>query len=79
MLVATVRWGKEPGTILTPHKFKNGKYKTEKFKGGDWKWVESEDDLKQWLRGNWSIRMSNTDSRFHSAPSLIAPRFVRGW
>ncbi len=79
MLKARVRWGKEPETILRPHKFRNGKFKTEEFKGGDWKWVETEEGLKQYLRRGWSIRMSNPDSEYHRAPSLIVPRFVNGW
>jgi hypothetical protein len=79
MLEATVRWGKEPGIILRPHKFKNGKFQAEEFKGGDWKWVDGEEGLKQFLRRNWSIRMSDPESKQHRAPSLIVRRFIRGW
>ena len=79
MLESRVRRGKEPGVILRPHKFGNGKYKAEKFKGGDWEWVETEQGLRPFLQRGWSIRMSNPDTASHKAPSLIVPRFVRGW
>jgi hypothetical protein len=62
MLHATVKWGKEPGIKLRPHKFSNEKSKAEEFKGGDWEWVNKEDDLSRFLKRGWSIRMSNTDS-----------------
>jgi hypothetical protein len=79
MLQATVRWGKEPGVVLKPHRFRNGKFKASEFKGGRSEWAASEEDLKGLLRKGWSIRMSNPDSDYHRAPSLIIPAFVRGW
>ena len=79
MLQATVRWGKEPGVVLKPHRFRNGKFKASEFKGGRSEWAASEEDLKGLLRKGWSIRMNNPDSDYHRAPSLIIPAFVRGW
>jgi hypothetical protein len=79
MLQAKVRWGKEPGVVLKPHRFRNGKFKASEFKGGRSEWADSEEDLKRFLRKGWSIRMSNPDSEHHRAPSLIVPAFVRGW
>jgi len=46
MLQATVRWGKEPGVVLKPHRFRNGKFKASEFKGGRSEWAASEEDLK---------------------------------
>jgi len=79
MRQATVRWGKEQGIVLKPHRFRNGKFRASEFKGGRSEWAASEEDLKRLLRKGWSIRMSNPDSDYHRAPSLIIPAFVRGW
>ena len=77
MLEATVRWGKEPGVILRPHKYRIGKFKTEKFKGEDWKWASTESELRTYPQRGWSIRMSNPDGIHHRGPSLIVPGYIR--
>ena len=77
MLGATLRWVKEPGLVLKPHRYRNGKFGTDEFKGGDWKCVSAEEKLRIYLQRDWSIRMSNPESAQHRGASLIVPRFVR--
>jgi hypothetical protein len=79
MLEATVKWGKEKGIVLKPHKFKNGKFKSCEYKGGAERWAGTEEELKTFLRHGWSIRMSNRSSDNHRAPSLIVPNSISGW
>lgn len=79
MLVAEARRGKEQGVRLKPHKFSNGKFKVSEYKGGPSKWLSTEEEIKTWLKRGWSLRMSNVESQYHRAPSLIVPRHIRGW
>ena len=53
--------GKEPETILKPHKFQNGMFKASEFKGGRSEWASSEQDLIKYFAA-WLVH-PNEQSR----------------
>jgi hypothetical protein len=77
-LHALVRRGKAAGTVLSPHVHTDGCYvvsvsRYEK----DYIRIRAIDELKEYLRRGYSLRMSNEAT--HRAPSLIAPASIIGW
>jgi hypothetical protein len=73
-LTYTVRFGKDTGSTLTPHRSKRG-FVASKNKEGPHEYVQSEEQLIPYLQRGWSIRMSAPGH----APSLICPDSVDGW
>jgi len=66
--------GKESGVVLIPHRDRNGKYVASMTRfERDYVRVETIRELEILARNGFGIRMSNTKSAKHSAPSLISP------
>jgi hypothetical protein len=73
-LTYNVRWGKDVGLTLKPHRHKQG-YLASKSKFGPHKYVNTEQELIPYLQKGWCIRMSAPDH----ASSLICANSVEGW
>ena len=73
ILHAFVRRGANAGTILFPHKHKDGSYVVSKTRfEKDYVKVAQSADLLDWLEKGYRLRMSNKESGIAS-PSLIEP------
>jgi hypothetical protein len=77
MLYFDVRRGENTGIRLTPHKFKDKTFHVAKKKGDQYVHLETEEQVVQYLRSGYSLRMSNRKE--NHAPSLIAPESICGW
>lgn len=73
-LTYSVRFGRDIGMTLTPHRSKRG-FIASKTKEGPHEYVQTEEALIPYLQRGWSIRMSAPGH----APSLICPDSVDGW
>lgn len=69
----TVRYGNDEHMRLTPHRYRDGKFRMRKG-GGNWILVE-EREIESYLRRGYILRMS---ARGHSA-SGICPKSIEGW
>jgi hypothetical protein len=77
-LYSIVERGLETGTVLWPHKGKDGRYVASLSRyAKDYVKVDRYEDLHGWLLKGYRLRMSNPDSVNHRAPSLIAPGSIR--
>jgi hypothetical protein len=80
VLQFVVQRGRAAGTILTPHVHADGCYvvSASRFEK-DYIRVRSIDEVKVHLRRGYSLRMSNSETSNHRAPSLIASASISGW
>lgn len=72
----TVRWGKNKGIQLHPHRFRDGAFHVMRKKGDTPTSVKSEGDLESWVERGYCLRMSN--KKENHSPSLIAPNSIEG-
>jgi hypothetical protein len=77
MLVATVSRGKNRGTRLLPHRFKDDRYRVQLGKEGPYIPVTDYRDISSYLANGYSLLMS--DRAESQTPSLISPASIRGW
>lgn len=77
MLVATVSRGKNRGTRLLPHRFKDDRYHVQLGKEGPYIPVSDCRDIVLYLANGYSLHMS--DKAESQTPSLIRPQSIRGW
>lgn len=75
-LHAFVRRGAKEGTLLHPHRHRDGCFVVSKTRfEKDYIRVPEEADLVDWLEKGYSLRMSNADGGVKQ-PSLIEPRKI---
>jgi hypothetical protein len=77
MLFAIVSRGKNLGTRLLPHRFKDNRYHVSLGKEGPYIPVADYRDIPSYLANGYSLQMSNTGESHN--PSLIRPESIRGW
>jgi hypothetical protein len=77
MLFATVSRGKNAGTRLLPHRFKDNRFHVHLGKAGPYIPVTDPRDLPSYLANGYSLQMSSRGQ--DHAPTLISPRSIRGW
>jgi len=77
MLYAIVNRGSNAGIRLTPHLYKDSRFRVAKRKEGPYIAVDTEEAIPSYLREGYRLRMSNP-KQGHS-PSLIRPKSIRGW
>jgi len=77
MLFAKVSRGKNRGTRLLPHRFKDDRYHVQLGKRGPYIPITDSRDIPCYLANGYSLQMSDRDER--PAPSLIRPELIRGW
>jgi hypothetical protein len=77
MLFAIVSRGKNLGTRLLPHRFKDNRYHVSLGKQGPYIPVADYRDIPSYLANGYSLQMSNRAEN-HNA-SLIRPESIRGW
>jgi hypothetical protein len=76
MLYAEVRRGKNTGIRVTPHKYRNGKYRVATKKEEPYVEVDL-DEIVSWIKRGYGVRMSSRLDRH--PPGLIRPQSIRGW
>ena len=77
MLFARVSRGKNRGTRLLPHRFKDDRYHVQLGKEGPYIPVTDCRDIPSYLANGYSLQMS--DRAESLTPSLIRPESVHGW
>ena len=77
MLSCRVSRGQNTGIRLTPHRFRDGRFRVSKTKESPYVAVDDERAIKAYLGRGYSLRMSNRHE--HHAPSLIRPDSIEGW
>jgi hypothetical protein len=77
MLFATVSRGKNLGTRLLPHRFKDNRYRVQLGKQGPYIPLADRREIPSYLANGYSLLMSNKAE--NHAPSLIRPESIRGW
>ncbi|HMD42495.1 MAG TPA: hypothetical protein VKH45_05435 [Candidatus Acidoferrum sp.] len=77
MLFATVSRGKNVGTRLIPHRFKDSRYHVQLGKEGPYIPITDDRDIPSYLANGYSLHMSGK-ARNHN-PTLIRPQSIRGW
>ncbi len=77
MLFAIVSRGKNLGTRLLPHRFKDNRYHVCLGKEGPYIPIADYRDIPSYLANGYSLQMSNR-AECHN-PSLIRPESIRGW
>jgi hypothetical protein len=77
MLFATVSRGKNRGTRLLPHRFKDDRYHVQLGKKGPYIPITDHRDIPSYLANGYSLHMS--DRAESQAPSLIRPESIHGW
>jgi hypothetical protein len=77
MLFATVRRGKNVGTRLFPHRFKDDRYHVHLGKAGPFIPISDDRDIPSYLANGYSLQMS--DGAESRPPVLISPESIRGW
>ena len=77
MLFATVSRGKNLGTRLLPHRFKDNRYRVQLGKQGPYIPLTDYREIPSYLANGYSLLMSNKDERH--APTLISPNSIQGW
>jgi hypothetical protein len=77
MLFATVSRGKNLGTRLLPHRFKDNRFHVHLGKDGPYIPITDYRDIPSYLANGYSLQMSNKSEI--PTPSLIRPESIRGW
>ena len=77
MLFATVSRGRNAGTRLFPHRFKDDRYHVHLGKAGPFIPVSDDRDIPCYLANGYSLQMS--DGAESRPPVLIRPRSIYGW
>jgi hypothetical protein len=78
MLFAIVRRGKNSGTRLFPHRYKeDGRYHVSLTRQGPHIPVADDRDIPDYLANGYSLGMSNQAANYN--PTLIKPASIRGW
>lgn len=77
MLFATVSRGKNLGTRLLPHRFKDNRYHVQLGKDGPYIPVSDDRESPSYLANGYSLLMSNKDESH--TPTLIRPESIQGW
>jgi hypothetical protein len=77
MLFATVSRGKNHGTRLHPHRFKDNRYRVQLGKQGPYIPLTDYREIPSYLANGYSLLMSNKAERHN--PTLIRPQSVQGW
>jgi hypothetical protein len=77
MLYYDVRFGKNAGIRLTPHRFRDGRFRASRGKSGPHKHVQTVEELIALIRQGQMVRMSNPEAGH--PPSLISPKSIEGW
>jgi len=77
MLFATVSRGKNRGTRLLPHRFKDDRYHVQLGKKGPYIPLTDHRDIPAYLANGYSLQMS--DRAESQTPSLIRPESIHGW
>ena len=77
MLIATVSRGKNRGTLLLPHRFKDDRYRVQLGKRGPYIPITDCRDIASYLANGYSLQMS--DRAESQTPTLIRPEAIRGW
>jgi hypothetical protein len=77
MLFARVSRGKNRGTRLLPHRFKDDRYHVQLGKQGPYIPLNDARDIPCYLANGYSLQMS--DRADSLTPSLIRPSAIRGW
>jgi hypothetical protein len=77
MLFATVSRGRNVGTRLLPHRFKDNRFHVHLGKDGPYIPVTDDRDIPSYLANGYSLQMSNRSEI--PTPSLIRPESIRGW
>jgi hypothetical protein len=77
MLFATVSRGKNRGTRLLPHRFKDDRYHVQLGKKGPYIPLNDHRDIPSYLANGYSLHMS--DRAESQTPSLIRPESIHGW
>ena len=73
-LYSVVKRGKAIGTELTPHCHADGKFVVSRTRfEKDYIRVEKEEDLPDWIKQGYKVRMSSLVVKNHKSPSLIVP------
>jgi hypothetical protein len=77
MLFAIVSRGKNVGTRLIPHRFKDNRYHVHLGKKGPYIPITDYCDIPSYLANGYSLQMS--DSAQKHMPSLVRPESIHGW
>jgi hypothetical protein len=77
MLFAIVSRGKNRGTRLLPHRFKDDRYHVQLGKKGPYIPLNDHRDIPSYLANGYSLHMS--DRAESQTPSLIRPESIHGW
>jgi hypothetical protein len=77
MLFATVSRGKNVGTRLLPHLFKDNRYHVRLGKRGPYIPVADHREIPSYLANGYSLHMSSTAES--GTPTLVRPESIRGW
>jgi hypothetical protein len=77
MLFATVSRGKNRGSRLLPHRFKDDRYHVQLGKAGPYIPVTDCRDIPSYLANGYSLHMSGRAEKL--TPSLIRPESIHGW
>jgi hypothetical protein len=75
MLFAIVSRGKNRGTRLLPHRFKDHRYRVQLGKEGPYIPLTDHRDIPSYLANGYSLQMSAE----RQTPSLISPGSIHGW
>lgn len=72
-----VKRGRSVGTVLTPHLHVDNHFVVSLTRyERDYQRVKEEQDLVEWVRKGYSVRMSNQSVKSHRSPSLISPNSI---
>jgi hypothetical protein len=77
MLFATVSRGRNSGTRLLPHRFKDERYHVRLGKRGPYIPITDDRDIPSYLANGYSLEMSNKAEKHN--PTLIRPESIKGW
>jgi hypothetical protein len=77
MVFATVSRGKNVGTRLLPHLFKDNRYHVQLGRSGPYIPVTDHREIPSYLANGYSLHMSNSAEK--CTPTLIKPELIRGW
>jgi hypothetical protein len=77
MLFSIVSRGKNRGTRLVPHRFKDDRYHVQLGRSGPYIPVSDSRDIPSYLANGYSLQMS--DRVDGHSPSLVRPESIQGW
>ena len=77
MLFAIVSRGKNVGSRLVPHRFKDNRYHVQLGKEGPYIPVSDYREIPSYLANGYSLQMSSKAE--NRTPSLIRPQSIYGW